>query len=481
LQQMISFVPTMPTKANQLPMTGGGEQVGAGVFQGILLEALLGARGAQAALQFLPGHPAPRPGSPAQSQSQVAAQPPVLPDQAQVTDVPIFPADVGVPALNPAQAGLPAESQATEVPVAGLPIRLTGPVPPATVAMQSPLPTDEEADVPAEPAEPAVTETDAAFIAQVQASQVQASVTQAQAMPQPPAPSPESQRPAPGQQPLPAIPEVSQTGAALEAFVQNAVQVAQGDTTIPTESAETAQQGEGGTTFEDLVKLVMNADKARPDGGSTQSDGGGAEPKGQDGTLPAEPTAPVAEETVSDPSTVSAGPEPAPAHRSQATAAADAPREAPRQPVEPEQVVRQVTRFIKVMVDAKQSEVRLNLHPEHLGHIAVKLVVGDGSIRANLVAQDMAVKAALEANLDQLKTRLTDQGFQVEQVHVSVGSDSGHPQHSRHGEQRQPQQHQAWRPTRGEAQQQDPAPTLSRPAPAPWTPRGTGARLNSLA
>jgi flagellar hook-length control protein FliK len=466
LQQMINFVPTMPTKANQLPMSGGGEQARAGVFQGMLLEALLGARGAQAALQFLPGRPAPQPGSPAQAQSQVAAQPPMLPGQAQVTDVPILPAGAGIPALPSAQAGLPQESQA--IPVAAE----------VAVAVQSPLPVEAEADVPDEPT---VTETDGALIAQVQASQLQASVAQAQATPQPPAPAPESQRPSPGQQPLPAIPEVSQAGAELEAFVQKAVHAAQGESMVPTEAAETARQGEGGPTFEDLVKLVMNADKARPDGGATQSDGGGAEPQWQDGALAAEAAAPAAEETAPDLRTASAGPEPAPAHRSQPAATADAPREAPRQPVESEQVVRQVTRFIKVMVDAKQSEVRLNLHPEHLGHIAVKLVVGDGAIRANLVAQDMAVKAALEANLDQLKTRLADQGFQVEQVHVSVGSDSGHPQHSRHGEQRQPQQQHAWRPTRGEVQQQDPGPPLSRPAQAPWIPRGTGARLNSLA
>ncbi|HWI51253.1 MAG TPA: flagellar hook-length control protein FliK, partial [Symbiobacteriaceae bacterium] len=101
-------------------------------------------------------------------------------------------------------------------------------------------------------------------------------------------------------------------------------------------------------------------------------------------------------------------------------------------------------------------------------------------LRANLVAQDAAVKAALEANLDQLKSRLSDQGFQVEQVHVTVGGDGGfgQPQHSRQGEQRQPQPQQQWRQGyRSDQPQSEPA---QKQAPAPWSVRGTGVRLNSL-
>lgn len=477
MQQMISFVPTMPTKANQLPVTGTGEQVGAGIFQGILLEAMLGARGAQAAVQALPGRPAAQPG--AQSQAQTSAQA----GEAQLTGALISQGDAAAPVPTPAQAATAA--QAPVVPEAGapgLPIRLIGPVPPTTVAVESATPTEEEVGEQVTPAAP---ETDAALMAQLQASQVQASVAQAQtqAMPQPPASEP--QDPAPGQQALPAIPDRSQAGAELEAFVQKAVQATQGETQVPTEVSEPAQD-EAAPTFQDLVKLVMDADKARPGTGSSQSDSGSGQPQGQSTAYAAEAAPPAAEEPAPDQGTVAASPEPAPAHRPSATAAAEAPQEAPRAPVEPEPVLRQVTRFIKVMVDAKQSEVRLNLHPEHLGHIAVKLVVGDGAIRANLVAQDMAVKAALEANLEHLKTRLSDQGFQVEQVHVTVGSESGLPQHSRQGEQRQPQHRQqhTWRPNRGEdSSQQDPArtQTLSRPAPAPWSVRGTGVRLNSLA
>jgi flagellar hook-length control protein FliK len=316
-------------------------------------------------------------------------------------------------------------------------------------------------------------------LAQIQAvAAAQAQAAQAMA----PAPVAEPQAPAPGgDQALPVVHEATQAGAELEAFVQKAVQMAKGETPAATEAPESAQ-GDTTPTFQDLVKLVMDAGKTGTDGQPAQSDGSGAQFTGQQPTV-AEAAAPAVEENDPEPGTVTSSIESSPVSRQHAAAAADGPQESPRQPVEPEQVVRQVTRFIKVMVDSKQSEVRLNLHPEHLGHIAVKLVVGDGAIRANLVAQDMAVKAALEANLDQLKTRLSEQGFQVEQVHVTVGSDGGLPQHSRQGEQRQPQQQQShWRQHHQENRNpQDPAPAQSRPAPAPWSLRGTGVRLNSLA
>lgn len=479
MQQMISFVPTTPTRANQLPAAGSSaSNPGAGVFQGILLEAMLGARGALMAGQALPGHPA------AQMAAQTGVQTPGLVGEAQPQPGSMTQGDAGALVLTTSAQQTPgAQPQTTpaapEESTTGLPIRLTGPVPPATlpvdaVPAQPAPPAEEETDGPV-PA--AASEADAALISQVQAAQAQALPAQTQTQPQ--TQTQDAASTPPDQQALPAIPEGTRGEAELEAFVQKAVQVTQGDSPATAKVGEPAQ-GDATPTFQDLVKLVMDADKARPEDGSAQSDGGGARSQGEhpaaaEGAVPAEP----APET----GTVTASPEPAPVHRPSGAVAAEATQEAPKQPVEPEQVLRQVTRFIKVMVDTKQSEVRLNLHPEHLGHIAVKLVVGDGAIRANLVAQDMAVKAALEANLDQLKSRLSDQGFQVEQVHVTVGSDSGLPQHSRQGEQRQPQQQPHWRPARGEAtqQQQDPAPAQSRPAPAPWLTRGTGVRLNSLA
>ncbi len=120
-----------------------------------------------------------------------------------------------------------------------------------------------------------------------------------------------------------------------------------------------------------------------------------------------------------------------------ATVEAGASQE-PQRPVRPEHLLTQVARYVRVMVEGDRSEAQFSLHPRHLGTIAVKLVVEEGAIQAQLLARDHAVKAVLDAHLDQLKVRLADQGLQVEQVHVTVGGDNGFGQpHSHHGEHRQ--------------------------------------------
>jgi hypothetical protein len=155
----------------------------------------------------------------------------------------------------------------------------------------------------------------------------------------------------------------------------------------------------------------------------------------------------------------------------------------PRPTVDSDQVVRQVSRFVKVMVDGQQSEVRMQLHPEHLGTVAVKLILGDGVMKASLVTQDAAVKAAIEANLDQLKSRLADQGITVEQVHVTVGGDGAfsQPRQSSHGEQRHGAPQHGRSPAWQGAQQADDPPTPRRATAGRWASGSTGGRFNSLA
>lgn len=150
-----------------------------------------------------------------------------------------------------------------------------------------------------------------------------------------------------------------------------------------------------------------------------------------------------------------------------------------------EQVLRQVTRTVKLMVDGGRSELRLNLHPEHLGTVAVKLVVTEGVVQATLNARDSAVRQVLQANLDQLRQRFVDQGMKVDQVTVTVGGESSfsqfdhpHQRETWEGRQSHLQRRQPWQP--------DPEVPLPEPGPSlrsasGWYPGRTGARINSLA
>ena len=154
-------------------------------------------------------------------------------------------------------------------------------------------------------------------------------------------------------------------------------------------------------------------------------------------------------------------------------------------PVETEQVLRQVTSFVKVALDGMKSEVRMQLQPENLGPVTVRLMINDGVVRATLAAQDASVKNVLQANLDQLRTRLAEQGLRVEQVQVAVGGEtafgqsdqSDHGQPRQHGETTDRQPHWRQVQTNANATPQAEPRTFERI----WRPRGTGMRIDSLA
>jgi len=428
----------------------------AGVFQALLLEALGGAQPAA------PGAQPAAPGAQMMAPGGQTAPVQVLPGHVPAQDQASF---------APAQAGL---APATD-PV--LPIRLTGPA--AAPAPPEVKPVPEAAPAPPQQQE---IEQPAGGGGAPEAAVMQAVQTQVLAGQTVPSTSPTlataPDGPAAPDRAVMVISPEAPADRQLEIFVQKALHRAAGGG----EAAPTTQDGQADPkqpTFEDLVRLVAEVDQAATERPGPRRPGAEAE------AAPlAKPETPNAEAPAEHVAVHQEMPrvarDPAPAGGTDAAQSAPAPR----QEIDPEQVLRQVTRFVKVMVQSKQSEVRLQLHPEHLGHVAVKLVVGEGALRANLVAQDAAVKAALEANLDQLRTRLADQGFQVEQVHVTVGGDGGfgQPQHSRQGEQRQPQQ--PWRPSYfTPAGQEEPRQTgEQRQTPVPtWAVRGTGVRLNSLA
>lgn len=79
-----------------------------------------------------------------------------------------------------------------------------------------------------------------------------------------------------------------------------------------------------------------------------------------------------------------------------------------------------VTKFTaENMGDAAKLTVQLN--PEHLGKLAFQVISRQGQLTGQFVAESEAVKAALEAQVSQLKTHLAEQGIRVADVKVVVG------------------------------------------------------------
>jgi len=64
------------------------------------------------------------------------------------------------------------------------------------------------------------------------------------------------------------------------------------------------------------------------------------------------------------------------------------------------------------------SETKIQLHPQELGQIDVKLVANNGQISAQLITETALGKELLESQISQLKQSLTQQGYQVNRIEV---------------------------------------------------------------
>ena len=89
----------------------------------------------------------------------------------------------------------------------------------------------------------------------------------------------------------------------------------------------------------------------------------------------------------------------------------------------PAQIVEQA-RLIRT---AENTEMVINLKPEHLGQLTLRVSVSqNGAVNASFYSDNAQVRAAIENSIVQLKQELSDQGLKVDNVQVSSYlSDSG--------------------------------------------------------
>lgn len=150
-------------------------------------------------------------------------------------------------------------------------------------------------------------------------------------------------------------------------------------------------------------------------------------------------------------------------------------RPARPRPLHGDGIIRQVLEQVQVKLGKGQSEMRLELKPEHLGPLSLKVSIEDGLVTANFTVARGVVKEVLQANLAELRNALEQQGLKVDQFNVMMGNSGEHGQrfsnpHARHS---YGQQY-----TRG---YQDNAPREFDSSAAWLALRGTGSRLDFLA
>ena len=85
-------------------------------------------------------------------------------------------------------------------------------------------------------------------------------------------------------------------------------------------------------------------------------------------------------------------------------------------------IMRQIMDYMRIQLKPDTSSLEMQLHPENLGSLHIQIAAKGGVVTANFIAQNEAVKAALESQMVQLKESFEQQGVKVEAIEVTVQS-----------------------------------------------------------
>lgn len=88
--------------------------------------------------------------------------------------------------------------------------------------------------------------------------------------------------------------------------------------------------------------------------------------------------------------------------------------------VDTQDIMQQIMDYMKIQVKPDMSQLEMQLHPAHLGTLQIHVAAKGGVLTANFVAQNEAVRAALESQMVQLKESFSEQGVKVEAIEVTV-------------------------------------------------------------
>lgn len=125
----------------------------------------------------------------------------------------------------------------------------------------------------------------------------------------------------------------------------------------------------------------------------------------------------------------------------------------PDKAIDPVQIIEQIVESAKIVLNQETTSMELMLNPENLGRVNLNVSVKAGVVTASIVAQNEAVKEAIESQIVLLKNNLSSQGIKVEAVEVTVESHAfntgaGQEQGSAFNEQKEAAQKRSSRPLR---------------------------------
>jgi flagellar hook-length control protein FliK len=103
-------------------------------------------------------------------------------------------------------------------------------------------------------------------------------------------------------------------------------------------------------------------------------------------------------------------------------AKAPAAADKPQAPVRPEDVMPQVLKHAEQIKANQANTIKLQLYPEHLGKMEIKVMAHQGVLSAQISADSQAVKSMLETQVAQLQRSFAEMGLKVEKVEVALSS-----------------------------------------------------------
>jgi len=95
-------------------------------------------------------------------------------------------------------------------------------------------------------------------------------------------------------------------------------------------------------------------------------------------------------------------------------------------------VVDQVVQKFSIKGTDNQNEIKIKLDPPALGTVRMNINTSGDSVKTTIIAENQAVKQAIETNMNQLKDSFTSQGMKIESFEVMVGGEPGFKENRQH-------------------------------------------------
>ena len=86
------------------------------------------------------------------------------------------------------------------------------------------------------------------------------------------------------------------------------------------------------------------------------------------------------------------------------------------------EIANQVMEQIKLVIRPEQTNLELQLNPEHLGRVHLTITEKEGMMTAQFTTQTEVAKEAIESQMSMLRESLQNQGIKVEAMEVTVSN-----------------------------------------------------------